>query len=120
MCVCVCDVCRLYDVPDSELIKHWEKTYRFIKEAKYVCCFRANRLPMHVPLTPPVLSCWKCCGSMTHNATGGSWLIRAGTSAHHGEIVPLYFHLPRFPMDTLTPTYIYIANLLLLDLLLGC
>ncbi|CAI8027090.1 Protein phosphatase Slingshot homolog 2 [Geodia barretti] len=25
---------RLYDVPDSELIKHWEKTYRFIKEAK--------------------------------------------------------------------------------------
>ena len=45
--MCVCDVCRLYDVPDSELIKHWEKTYRFIKEAKYVCCFRANRLPMH-------------------------------------------------------------------------
>ena len=28
--------CRLYDVPDSELIKHWGKTYRFIKEAKYV------------------------------------------------------------------------------------
>ena len=27
---------RLYDVPDSELIKHWGKTYRFIKEAKLV------------------------------------------------------------------------------------
>ena len=34
VCVRVC--CRLYDVPDSELIKHWGKTYRFIKEAKYV------------------------------------------------------------------------------------
>ena len=30
------NMCRLYDVPDSDLIKHWEKTYRFIKEAKYV------------------------------------------------------------------------------------
>ena len=29
-------VCRLYDIPDSDLIKHWEKTYKFIKEAKYV------------------------------------------------------------------------------------
>ena len=28
---------RLYDVPESELLKHWNKTYKFIKEAKYVC-----------------------------------------------------------------------------------
>ena len=32
----IISVHRLYDVPDSELIKHWEKTYKFIKEAKYV------------------------------------------------------------------------------------
>lgn len=25
---------RLYDVPQSELMKYWENTYRFIKEAK--------------------------------------------------------------------------------------
>ena len=25
---------RLYDVPGSELMKHWDKTFRFIKEAK--------------------------------------------------------------------------------------
>jgi len=26
--------CRLYDLPSSELMKHWDKTYNFIKEAK--------------------------------------------------------------------------------------
>ena len=26
--------CRLYDMPSSELMKHWDKTYAFIKEAK--------------------------------------------------------------------------------------
>jgi hypothetical protein len=25
---------RLYDIPSSELMKHWDKTYAFIKEAK--------------------------------------------------------------------------------------
>ena len=25
---------RLYDIPQSELMKYWENTYRFIKEAK--------------------------------------------------------------------------------------
>lgn len=25
---------RLYDMPSSELMKHWDKTYTFIKEAK--------------------------------------------------------------------------------------
>eukprot|EP00731_Ephydatia_muelleri_P035468 Em0126g11a len=27
---------RLYDLPDSELMKHWDKTYQFIKTAKVV------------------------------------------------------------------------------------
>jgi hypothetical protein len=26
--------CRLYDLPNSELMKHWDKTYTFLKEAK--------------------------------------------------------------------------------------
>ena len=39
----VCDMCcppppphmhRLYDLPNSELMKHWDKTYTFLKEAK--------------------------------------------------------------------------------------
>ena len=25
---------RLYDLPNSELMKHWDKTYTFLKEAK--------------------------------------------------------------------------------------
>ena len=34
---------RLYDLDSSELMKHWHKTYKFIKRAKYVilplsCC----------------------------------------------------------------------------------
>ena len=34
LCAYIPHTCRLYDVPDSELIKHWDKSYRFIKEAK--------------------------------------------------------------------------------------
>ena len=35
--VCVCMYClwyRVYDLPESELLKHWDDTYKFIKEVK--------------------------------------------------------------------------------------
>ena len=28
--------CRVFDVHNSDLLKHWDDTYKFIKEAKYV------------------------------------------------------------------------------------
>ena len=33
--VCVSS-CRVFDVSTSDLLKHWDDTYNFIKEAKYV------------------------------------------------------------------------------------
>lgn len=30
----MCTFYRLYDLPNSELMKYWDKTYTFLKEAK--------------------------------------------------------------------------------------
>ena len=29
-----CIICRVFDVPESELLMHWDDTYKFIKEVK--------------------------------------------------------------------------------------
>ena len=43
--VAINELCRVFDVSNSDLLKHWDDTYKFIKEAKYVCvcvCVRVS------------------------------------------------------------------------------
>lgn len=49
---------RLYDLDSSELMKHWHKTYKFIKRAKYVIVLSSYR--HHIVIVPEYCCFWMC------------------------------------------------------------